>query len=429
MNRPRRLFNLPREVWLLGWVSLFTDTATEMIYPLLPLFLTRVIGASAMSLGVIEGIAEAANSALKILSGRLADKWGAAKPLVLFGYGLSSAVRPLIGLASSWLDVLTLRFADRLGKGVRGAPRDAMLVAYADATSRGRVFGFHRAMDHAGAVLGPLVAAAFLYFYPADYRTLFALTVIPGIIVMLVLWRVPERRTPGTPGTSGTPGTPGTPGTSGTLGTPGTPGTSGTPGTIGTPGTPGTLSNPFYKFIALITLFSLGNASDAFLLLRLNDIGLAAFWIPLLWSGLHVVKVGSSIVGGTWSDRFGRRRLIAAGWIVYAFVYAGFAIFDQPLILIAIFLSYGVYFGLTEGVERAWIADLAPASAQGVAFGIYYAAIGLGSLVASLLFGFIWTRVSPEAAFHTGAGIAIAAILLLYLMFSRSPDAHPGYQR
>jgi MFS family permease len=400
MNRPRRLFNLPREVWLLGWVSLFTDTATEMIYPLLPLFLTRVIGASAMSLGVIEGIAEAANSALKILSGRLADKWGAAKPLVLFGYGLSSAVRPLIGLASSWLDVLTLRFADRLGKGVRGAPRDAMLVAYADATSRGRVFGFHRAMDHAGAVLGPLVAAAFLYFYPADYRTLFALTVIPGIIVMLVLWRVPERRTPGTPGTSGTPGT------------------------------PGTLSNSFYKFIALITLFSLGNASDAFLLLRLNDIGLAAFWIPLLWSGLHVVKVGSSIVGGTWSDRFGRRRLIAAGWIVYAFVYAGFAIFDQPLILIAIFLSYGVYFGLTEGVERAWIADLAPASAQGVAFGIYYAAIGLGSLVASLLFGFIWTRVSPEAAFHTGAGIAIAAILLLYLMFSRSPDeAHPGYQR
>jgi MFS family permease len=412
MNRPRRLFNLPREVWLLGWVSLFTDTATEMIYPLLPLFLTRVIGASAMSLGVIEGIAEAANSALKILSGRLADKWGAAKPLVLFGYGLSSAVRPLIGLASSWLDVLTLRFADRLGKGVRGAPRDAMLVAYADATSRGRVFGFHRAMDHAGAVLGPLVAAAFLYFYPGDYRTLFALTVIPGIIVMLVLWRVPERRTSGTSGTSGTSDT------------------SGTPGTLGTPGTPGTLTNPFYKCIALITLFSLGNASDAFLLLRLNDIGLAAFWIPLLWSGLHVVKVGSSIVGGTWSDRFGRRRLIAAGWIVYAFVYAGFALFDQPLILIAIFLSYGVYFGLTEGVERAWIADLAPASAQGVAFGIYYAAIGLGSLVASLLFGFIWTRVSPEAAFHTGAGIAIAAILLLYLMFSRSPDeAHPGYQR
>ena len=150
----------------------------------------------------------------------------------------------------------------------------------------------------------------------------------------------------------------------------------------------------------------------------------------MLWSALHVVKVVSSIVGGTWSDRLGRRHLIAAGWIVYALVYAGFALFDRPLILIAIFLAYGLYFGLTEGVERAWIADLAPANAQGAAFGIYYAAIGLGSLVASLLFGFIWTRVSPEAAFYTGAGIAIAAILLLYLMFSRTPDeAHPGYQR
>ena len=388
---------------MLGWVSFFTDTATEMIYPLLPLFLTRVIGASAMSLGVIEGIAEAANSALKILSGRLADKWGAAKPLVVIGYGLSSAVRPLIALASSWIDVLTLRFADRLGKGIRGAPRDAMLVAFADSTSRGRVFGFHRAMDHAGAVLGPLLAAAFLYFYPGDYRTLFALALLPGIIVMLILWRVPERRAPDT---------------------------FGTPRSLGTPGTPVNLSNAFYKAIATITLFSLGNASDAFLLLRLNDIGLAAFWIPLLWSGLHVVKVVSSVLGGAWSDRFGRRQLISLGWIVYAAVYAGFAIVDRPWVLILIFLSYGLYFGLTEGVERAWIADLAPVNAQGVAFGIYYAAIGLASLAASLLFGYIWTRVSPDAAFYTGAAIALVSTLLLYLMFSRSPDeAHPGYQR
>ena len=190
------------------------------------------------------------------------------------------------------------------------------------------------------------------------------------------------------------------------------------------------LDRSFYTAIAIITLFSLGNASDAFLLLRLNDLGLAAFWIPLVWSGLHVVKVVSSILGGAWSDRFGRRHMIALGWIVYALVYAGFAVFDRPLILIAVFLSYGLYFGLTEGVERAWIADLAPAHAQGVAFGIYYAAIGLGSLAASLLFGFLWTRVSPEAAFHTGAAIALVSTLLLYLMFSRrSDEAHPGYQR
>jgi MFS family permease len=417
MNRPRRLLDLPREVWLLGWVSFFTDTATEMIYPLLPLFLTRVIGAGAMSLGVIEGVAEAANSALKIVSGRLADRWGAAKPLVLAGYGLSSAVRPLIALASSWLHVLTLRFGDRLGKGIRGAPRDAMLAGFADRTTRGRVFGFHRAMDHAGAVLGPLVAAAFLYFYPGNYRTLFGLTIMPGIIVMVVLWRVPERRVAATSGTSGTPGT---------LGTLGTPGTFGTFGD-GIP-VPFSLPFNFYKAIAIISLFSLGNASDAFLLLRLNDIGLAAFWIPLVWSGLHVVKAMSSVLGGEWSDRFGRRHMIALGWIIYALVYAGFALSDAPAILIAVFLTYGLYFGLTEGVERAWVADLAPPGVRGAAFGIYYAAVGLGSLAASLLFGLIWTRVSPHAAFYTGALIALVSTALLYLMFSRSSDeGHPGH--
>jgi MFS family permease len=402
MNQARRLLDLPREVWLLGWVSLFTDTASEMVYPLLPLFLTRVIGASAMSLGVIEGVAEAASSALKIVSGRLADKWGAAKPLVLSGYGLSSTVRPLIALASSWIHVLTLRFVDRLGKGIRGAPRDAMLAGFADRTNRGRVYGFHRAMDHAGAVLGPLIAAAFLYVYPSNYRTLFALTIIPGIVVMLILWRVPERRTTGTSGTSGT---------------------------SATFGTLGTLPATFYKAIAIITLFSLGNASDAFLLLRLTDIGLAAFWIPLVWSGLHVVKSISSVLGGAWSDRFGRRHVIARGWIIYASVYAVFGLSDAPVILIAVFLSYGLYFGLTEGVERAWIADLAPAKAHGAAFGIYYAAVGLGSLAASLLFGFIWTRVSPHAAFYTGALLALASTALLYLVFSRSTDeVHPGHQ-
>src|SRR5688500_711587 len=187
---------LPRPVWMLGWVSFFTDTASEMVYPLLPLFLTRVLGAGAMSLGIIEGVAEAANSVLKIVSGRLADRSGAPKRLVLAGYGLSSAVRPFMALASTWSHVLGLRFTDRLGKGIRSSPRDAMLATFADSTNRGRVFGFHRAMDHAGAVLGPLLASAFLYFYPGEYRTLFALTIIPGAIVVAILWRVPDTRRP-----------------------------------------------------------------------------------------------------------------------------------------------------------------------------------------------------------------------------------------
>jgi MFS family permease len=389
---------LPRPVWLLGWVSFVTDMATEMIYPLLPIFLTRVLGASAMSLGVIEGVAEAANSVLKIVAGRLADRTGAPKRIVLAGYGLSGAVRPLVGFVTSWTQVLGLRFIDRLGKGIRGAPRDAMLAHFAPPDLRGRAYGFHRAMDHAGAVVGPLIASAFLFVYPEDYRTLFAASIIPGIIVILILLRVPDTNTRRPP----EPVEPREP---------------------NEPFEPLNLSRPFLKAIVVILVFSLGNASDAFLLLRLNDLGVAAVWIPLIWSGLHVVKAVSSLVGGDLSDRLGRRTLIAAGWAVYAAVYASFGYFESPAPVVAIFLGYGVYFGLTEGVEKAWVADLAPPHRRGTAFGIYNAALGVGGLVSSLMFAVIWTRVSPAAAFLTGAAIALAAIGLLYSLFSHEEDS------
>jgi MFS family permease len=390
--------SLPRPVWLLGWVSFFTDMASETVYPLLPLFLTQVLGAGAMSLGIIEGVAEAANSALKVLSGWLTDRWRSPKKLVLAGYGLASAVRPLIGFLTSWPQVLVIRFTDRLGKGIRGAPRDAMLADFAPSNARGLVFGFHRAMDHAGAVTGPLLASAFLYFYPGEYRTLFLLTLIPGVIVILFILRVPERA-------SATPEEPAVAQPRGAL---------------------RNLGGPFWRAMAVIMVFSLGNASDAFLLLRLGDLGVPSFWIPLLWSALHVVKVGSSIVGGGMSDRFGRRTLIAIGWILYALVYAGFGAFDSRATVIAIFLSYGLYFGLTEGVEKAWVADMAPASARGTAFGVYNGVLGVGTLAASVLFGFIWTRVSPHAAFLTGAALALAATALLYLLFLHAKDS--GHQ-
>ena len=393
-NPPSR-FGLSRPVWLLGWVSLFTDMASEMVYPLLPLFLTQVLGASAMSLGVIEGAAEAASSALKVISGWLADRSRSPKKLVLVGYGIASSVRPLIAIATAWPQVLAIRFADRIGKGIRGAPRDAMLADFAPANARGRVFGFHRAMDHAGAVSGPLLATAFLYFYPGSYRTLFALTLIPGIIVILFILKVPERSSPETAAKTPVASRPG--------------------------GALKSLGRPFYKAMAVIVIFSLGNASDAFLLLRLSDLGVATVWIPLLWSALHVVKVISSLAGGALSDRFGRRKLIALGWLWYALVYAGFGFLDTMGTVIAIFLAYGLYFGLTEGNEKAWVADMAPATARGTAFGVYNAALGIGTLAASLIFGAIWTRVSPQAAFLTGASLAILASLLLFTMFAGPP--------
>ncbi len=386
-------FGLTRPIWMLGWVSFFTDMASEMIYPLLPLFLTQVLGAGAMSLGVIEGAAEAANSGLKVLSGWLADRWRSPKKLVLAGYGLASSARPLIGIATAWPQVLAIRFSDRLGKGIRGAPRDAMLADMARADARGRVFSFHRAMDHAGAVTGPLIASLFLYFRPADYRTLFLLTIIPGVIVILFILRLPDRANPVEPRTSENPEK--------------------------LRGTVPNLGSPFYKAMTVILLFSLGNASDAFLLLRLSDLGTPSFWIPLLWSALHIVKVGSSLVGGALSDKFGRRSLIGLGWLWYAAIYAGFGVFDTRAAIIAIFLAYGLYFGFTEGNEKAWVADMAPAHARGTSFGIYNAVLGVGTLAASLLFGWIWTHVSPHAAFLTGAGLALLASVLLFALFRR----------
>jgi MFS family permease len=404
-------FTLPRPVWLIGWVSFFTDTASEMVYPLLPLFLTRVLGAGAMSLGVIEGIADAASSILKVISGRLADRTGRPKRLMLFGYGVSSAARPLIAAATSWGFVLAIRFTDRLGKGIRGAPRDAMLADFAPDGQRGRVYGFHRAMDHAGAVLGPLLASLFLYFYPGEYRTLFALTIVPGIIVIAFILAIPEpRRGSASAFAVASADKPAV--AEATADKP----SASLPAPSASVSAPSL--HPLAAPLSVIFLFALGNASDAFLLLRLSDIGVADFWIPLLWSALHVVKVGSSILGGEVSDRFGRIHTIAFGWLFYAAVYAAFAVVEASGWLIAIFLAYGTYFGFTEGVEKAWIADVAPVARRGTAFGYYNATIGVGALLSSVIFGLIWTRVSPEAAFLAGAGLAVAATLLLYFLFS-----------
>ena len=405
-GNPLDRFGFSRPVWLLGWISFFTDTASEMVYPLLPLFLTRVLGAGAMSLGVIEGVAEGANSVLKIVSGWLADRSGQPKRLVLAGYGLSSLVRPLIALVTSWPQVLGLRFIDRLGKGVRSSPRDAMLARFAPDKTRGRVYGFHRGMDHAGAVAGPLIATAYLYFKPEAYRSLFTWTLVPGIIVILLILRLPNERLAAA---SRTPTDPQSP----------------APPAAGSSVRAGLRRLPrrFYLAMAVITLFALGNASDAFILLRLNDLGVAPVWIPLLWSGLHVVKMTSSVVGGALSDTFGRRVMIVLGYLWYAVVYGAFAWFTALPAVIGVFLAYGLYFGLTEGVEKAWVADMAPATARGLAFGIYNGALGFGGLAASLVFGLIWTRVSPTAAFLTGASLALAASLLLYLAFSDATDS------
>lgn len=387
------LLNLPRSVWILGWISLATDAATEAIYPLLPFFLTHVLGASAVSLGLIEGGAEAANSALKILSGRAADRTRRRRPIVLAGYAISSFARPFIALAQTWTQVFTVRVVDRVGKGIRGAPRDAMLAGWAPVTARGKVYGFHRAMDHAGAVIGPIVASLFLLTWPGEYRTLFALTIIPGAISVALIFFIDESSQSSLPGVGAVP--------------------------VSTSPAPPAPPAELKAFFLVLALFTLGNSTDAFLLLRLTDAAGGTAWIPLIWAALHVVKASVSLVAGNWSDRVGRRGVIAIGWIVYAVVYIGFALADSLVPLIVFFLLYGVYFGFTEGAEKALIADLAPAPRRGLAFGIYNAVLGGGALVASVLFGYLWTAFGPIVAFSTGAGLALAATALLFASVSR----------
>jgi MFS family permease len=385
-------------VWLLGLTSLFTDTASEAIYPLLPVYLTTVLGAGAVSLGLVEGVAEAANSLLKIISGRLSDRWRVRRPIVIGGYGLSSLVRPLTAVITSWPQLLTVRLFDRIGKGVRGAPRDAMLAAYATPTTRGRVYGFHRSMDHVGAIVGPLLASAFLLAWPGNYRWLFALTIVPGLLAVASLFFVDEPEVAPEPAAAGV---------------------GETKASLGWRQIPARL----YALLGVILVFTLGNSADAFLLLRLSDAGVAASLIPLLWALLHVVKAVMSTWGGIVSDRMGRRLVIGTGWLVYALVYAGFAVSSSIGALVAWFMVYGIYYGLSEGTEKALIADLAPAALRGTAFGIYNAALGVGSLLASVVFGFVWKLVSPAAAFGLGAALALLATVLLTVTRVTPPSA------
>jgi MFS family permease len=397
---PGKKPGIPRPVWFLGWTSLFTDASTEMIYPLLPVYLSRVLGATAVSLGIIEGVAEGVNSLLKVLSGYWSDRVSRRRPIVIGGYALSSIARPFIAVTRTWPQVLVIRALDRVGKGIRGAPRDVLLARFATPTTRGRIYGFHRAMDHTGAIVGPLVATVILFFAPEQYRLLFALTAIPGAIAVALLFLVDEDAAP--PDAQATPNA--------QLPTP-------RPQAVALP-------RRVTALLGVLLVFGLGNSADAFLLLRLSDALGGVTFVPLLWSGIHVVKASLSTWGGGLSDRYGRKRMIVAGWVVYALVYSGFAISTSATAFIAWFLFYGVYFALAEGAEKALIADLTPPARRGAAFGWYNATTGVGALIASVLFGELYEHFGAPVAFMTGAALAgVAAVLLLLIRTDTIKDS------
>ncbi len=379
-NKPR----IEEGVLPLGWVSFLTDVSSDMIFPLLPDFLTRTLKAGPAALGLIEGVAEATSSFAKLVSGAWSDRLQRRKPLVLGGYSLAAAVRPLVALASTWTQVLAIRFADRLGKGVRTSPRDALLADLVPPERRGRAFGIQRAMDNAGAVVGPLIAAALLKFVVSDERSVFLLAAIPGLAaVLLILFAVNER-----------PRT-----------------TAAEPRIESTERLPRRLK----VLIGIFVLFTLASSTDAFLILRARDVGVELWQLPLLWAFFNGVKAAAGLPGGILADRFGRTPLIFAGWTVYVASYVGFAFVRQPAALWGLFAFYGLFYGLTEGAERALVADLAPASLRGRAFGAFHASVGLAALPASLLFGVWWASFGARTAFLLGAGVALVAAVGLFV--------------
>lgn len=394
MRRP-----LPSAVRNLGIVSLLTDASSEMIYPLLPAFLTGTLKAGPAVLGLIEGIAEAAASLLKIGSGRLSDRLSRRKPLVVAGYALSSAARPFVAVAGAPWHVLLIRCVDRIGKGTRSAPRDALLAEVTPSGERGRAFGFHRAMDNAGAIVGPLLASAVLWWRD-DLRLAFALSAVPAAasLLMLVLGvREKARERQGRPAPE--------------LSAP-----------VPKGGAPAARGKGLGRYLGVLAIFTLGNSSDAFLLLRAQELGVELASIPLLWMLHHAVKAGANVPGGTFSDWAGHRNAILAGWGVYALAYLGFAAATTATHIWLLFPLYGLFHALTEGPERALVADLASAEDRGRAFGLYHAVTGGALLPASLLTGLLWQRLGPEAALGAGAALAAVAALGLQLFVpSRSP--------
>ena len=399
---------LGRNIAILAAASFFTDVASEMIYPLLPIFLSTVVGTSAAALGLIEGMAESVSALWRIPAGWWSDRIRRRKPFVVAGYAIAAVARPMIGLAQSTGQVMVIRLTDRFGKGIRTAPRDALIADSVTPSQRGLAYGIHRAADSLGAVIGPLVAWVVLTAGWVDLRTFFLFALIPGAIsVVLVLGFVHEGR----PATVAAPVV-----------------AHGEASVRRQPAPLVSLGTPFWRFLIAVFVFTLGASSDVFLLLRASQLGVPTPLLPVLWAALHVVKSSSTAIGGALSDRVGRRPLILAGWGVYALTYLGFAVATATWQAWALFMVYGLYFGLTEGAERAMVADLVPASVHGTAFGWFNAAVGLGALPASAVFGVVWQGSGAPAAFLMGAGFAgVAALLLLFavppLSSSATPDA------
>jgi len=380
----RTLANLPRTVWLIGLISLINDASSEMIYPLIPLYLSSVLLAGPRAMGIIEGIAEATASLLKLFSGVIVDHTGRAKPWIVFGYGLAGLGRPMIALVSSWPFLLLLRFADRVGKGLRTSPRDALLAASAGPDNRGLAFGLHRAMDNAGAVVGPVVAALLLGA-GLGLKAIFLWTIVPALLCLALALMIRE------------------------------PAPTVQPTARRFDWHLHDMPSGFKRYLLVVALFTLGNSSNMFLLLRARELGVEQAQIPLLWAAVSAVAMTFSTPLAALSDRWGRIRPLVGGYLAYGLFYLTLGqLHHNGLILFTLFGFYGLFMAATEGVEKALVADLAPEGLRGTAFGWFNLVTGVMLLPASIVFGWLYQGLNPQTAFFFSGICALTAAVLLF---------------
>lgn len=388
----KKILGLQRNVFIAGLVSLFMDISSEMIYPLVPLFLATVLGTTKATIGLIEGIAESTASILKVFSGWLSDRLGKRRLLMGLGYGVSVLSRPIMATSNLWGQVLAARFIDRVGKGVRTAPRDALIADSTEFNNLGKTFGFHRAMDTVGAIIGPGVAFFLLALW-GNFRLIFWLSALPGIIAVLLILLIKEKKRQMPVGVENLTLDP----------------LSKTP----------VLNKGIKYYILVITVFSLGNTSDVFIILRAEDMGIPKEVIPLTYLLYNIVYSLSSMPLGALADRVGMERMITVGFLLYVGIYLGLAFAPNATYIWVLFALYGLFKGMSEGVQRAYLATLAPEDRKATAFGIYHTSVGLALLPASIIGGILWDRIGPSATFIYGAVAGLSAMILFSI---RSPS-------
>jgi MFS family permease len=399
----KKVLGVSRNVFFLGWVSLLTDVSSEMIFTVMPLFLLNVLKVGTPIIGLIEGIAEGTASLFKLVSGWLSDRLGQRKSLAVFGYSLSTLAKPFLYIASSWGVVLAVRFTDRVGKGIRSAPRDALVADSTSPNEMGKSFGFHRAMDTMGAVLGLSLAALIVYLVERGgleltwhaFRTLVLAGIGPAVLAVLMLLLFVREKKRGAQPKSGDP----------------------TAGQAICEGPSKAASDGRFKlFLVIMVLFTLGNSSDAFLILRAQNLGFSVVGVLVLFVTFNLVYALAAMPAGMVSDRLGRKRVIVVGWAIYALSYLGLALASATWQLWLLFALYGLYYGISEGVCRAFVCDLVPVERRGTAYGWYHTAVGISLLPASVIAGWLWHLIGPSATFYFGAAMAGAAMLGFLLL-------------